>query len=789
MSITSNSSKVCRHLWIKRFCYDIIKVQHGRSVTVAAKQMNQSTHNNFLSTPSILSSVNNTKTIPNNNSLTQKTLQKAVSNHVKANQFNEARRLLTEYYNTTGHVPSIYSYNTIMKGLAKQFQYNYRQREAHALLDDMTKHGRLPTCDTYMQLLLGYAVHTNHISSTTTTTTTTTTSPSSTLEVLRKIKQLFHLFLKVEHQKGYKRTHFKIKKLIQVMSGSGHIAILPTMITALKAGIKLDIHVWNESLQGCVKGGFLDAGEQLLEIMRSSLQQQHSGIIPMPNAASYHIIISGYLGQGNKLNMASCNINMDKSVELFQKMMEDGIIADHHIYQSFIYAYASLSLSSSSSSEQLFKYNNNNNNNNNNNSSSSSSNNNSNNNNNNNNNTKDNPIETLQKLWQAMITTLTDDHKLDDHFLATLLDYYIKYEGYSAIEQVYWDLRYHKYKISRKLIGYFNNTIVACARQQHLMSSIAMFYDMLSLGFGANNRAVISLLHACIDRCQLDTSEQILQVMEETLQKPAPIHQYTVLIRGCVQQGQIEAANNIFIKLLQHYKQDRDNVALLSSAYTYMIQGYFKSNQINEAELLYQQYRQLQYELFLKKYKYKKNSEYKVKVKEADTFKKPLINAMIEGYGLLGQSEKLNEFIGQNYIEKFKDVETLATLIQAKLQYGDVKGAELHLEFAMKRYDVSDLHSSIEKVLASFALDGNISACEHWAKVLKSKNEKKKKITTATSSTTTTILVEALLVCYGQAGDFEKLNELYKEVNRDKNISLEAGVYNKINNEWLKNCT
>ncbi|KAI9305918.1 hypothetical protein BJ944DRAFT_264395 [Cunninghamella echinulata] len=385
-----------------------------------------------------------------------------------------------------------------------------------------------------------------------------------------------------------------------------------------------------------------------------------------------------------------------------------------------------------------------------------------------------------------MITTLTDDHKLDDHFLATLLDYYIKHEGYSAIEQVYWDLRYHKYKISRKLIGYFNNTIIACAHQQHLISSIAMFYDMLSHGFGANNRAVMSLLHACIDRCQLDTSEQILQVMEEALQKPAPIHQYTVLIRGCVQQGQIETANNIFIKLLQHYKQEeRDNLTLLSSAYTYMIQGYFKSNQINEAESLYQQYRQLQYELFLKKYKYKNNHEYKMKVKEADTLKKPLINAMIEGYGLLGQSKKLNEFISQNYIEKFKDVETLATLIQAKLQYGDVKGAELHLEFALKRYDISDLHPSIEKVLASFALDGNISACEHWAKVLKSRNEKKKK----TAIATTTLLVEALLVCYGQAGHFEKLKELYKEVNRDKNILLETGVYNKINNEWLKNCT
>lgn len=397
--------------------------------------------------------------------------------------------------------------------------------EAHTLLDDMERHGITPTSQTYIQMLLGYIIHTN-----------AGATPSSS-ETWRLIPSLFDRLLHCERQQGYKRTHHKIKKLVEVMAGVGHASILPVMVASAKAGIRLELSIWNAALTGCIKGGNVDDGGQLLDLMRHSSSQA-------PDSTSYRIVIGGYLRQRGA-------VDMDRAIEVLQHMLDDGVAADDRIYQDFLYAYLTPP--------------------------------------------KDQPpgdsrLPTIQRLWQAM--TMTTGHRMDGRLLVMLLDYYMEHHGYAAMEQVYWDLRQRNASLSRRTAIYFFKAVTGFAQKQHLLSGISMFYDLVGNGHGANHAATSALLQACILRGQLDMAQQILDVVEETSQTLASYSHYATMVQAYVQQGQLESASRLFEKAC-HLEEERlspRSSRTVLTAYQAMVLGYFRAQKPEMAESLLERY-------------------------------------------------------------------------------------------------------------------------------------------------------------------------------------------------------
>ncbi|ORZ06914.1 hypothetical protein BCR42DRAFT_426698 [Absidia repens] len=744
MSVTSSGSTLCRRLWIKRICHGIVFPQHSRSVSLATKQTHRmSSQINYqppppaplsppTSPPSFLTPTHTSNSVTKNSNkvanLARKSMEKALVDKAKNSDVDSVHRLLADIYRL-GHTPTITTYNHIIKALAKQFNHEKRQLEAHALLDDMTRRGILPNSQTYIQLLLGYAIHTSSSS-----LSANTTPPNDTLQ---EMQLLFTKFFQCEQERHFKRTNRKVKKLVEVMAGVGQGTILPMMMMAcVKANLQLDVTTWNTALAGCAKGGYMDAAERLLEMMRLSSQQQEMdpglSVVAIPDVTSYHTVISGYLGRGGGF-VDIRDMNIDRAVELFQIMMDDGLVADYRIYQDFLYAYTSPTLLKNSNQGTSTKQ-------------------------------QGVPLDTLQRLWQAMMTTMTDGQKLDDGVLTTLLDCYLRTQGYSAVEQVYWDLRQRGYTFSRSTAICFYKAITGFARKQHLISGIAMFYDLLAYGHGANHSATSSLLRACMLRGQLDIAQQIVDVIEETLRKPVSGDHYAFMVRAYVQQGQLELAANMFDKVQQLYESSNNNnnnrqryLESLSTSYQAMIQGYFKLDQLDMAETLFERYINIRQQ---------QQKSYKIDSQ--------LVDVMVEGYGLIGEMKKLDDFLGRNDVDIITNIGTRAILIQSRLQHGNVADAERDLKEGLRYDDIKYLQSSVQAVLSSMALDGNVVACEYWVDLLSSNHLMTEKC------------YAALLICYGQAGEMIKLKQTYDDLNK-QGVTLEDGIQDKVKSLWLEN--
>ncbi|KAI8344030.1 hypothetical protein BC941DRAFT_407565 [Chlamydoabsidia padenii] len=723
MSMSWSGSTLYRRIWINH----LLQSQHSRSVHLATKQAQQtSSHiNNYQPPPSFLTPMSqpslatprppvlNTKTT----TYSKRNMEKAIVQQIKTGLVDDLHYILGDVYRA-GYTPNITTYNHIIKGLARQFHHRQRQLEAHALLKDMERRGVSPNSQTFMQILLGYIVHTKTIA---------TTTPPSSVDTSQMIQLLFDRLLCCERQRGYKRTHHKVKKLVEMMAGVGHASILPVMITSMKVGILFDVSIWNTALAGCIRGGYLDAGEQLLNLMRQSRQwqQQNQGLVIIPNVTSYHIVISGYLGCHGGV------ADMDRAIELLHIMTEDGLAADYRIYQDFLCAHTTLTITDKSANlgDHMRQQ-------------------------------KDDRLFTVQRLWQAMMTTMTDGQKVGDDVLTKLLDYYLQNEAYSSMEQVYWDLRQRDNTFSRRIAIYFYKAITGFARKQHLLSGIAMFYDLLTDGHGANHSATCSLIRACILRGQLDMAQQILDVIEETSQQPAAGNHYATMVQAYIQQGQLESAKAMFSKAQQsHSSRSSESLGLLKACQA-MIQGYFRVRELKKVESLLEQY----------------NTSLQLEGISNDNngmMDQRLINTMMEGLGLVGDMDRLDDFLDREDVD-INTLESMMILIQSRLYQGNVTGAENDLKKGLEHYDAKSLQPSIQAVLTGMALDGNVASCEKWVDLL------------STNGLMNGASYEALLVCYGKSGDTAKLVQLHDQLVR-QGVQLEQGLENKMNNEWLEN--
>jgi pentatricopeptide repeat protein len=149
-----------------------------------------------------------------------------------------------------------------------------------------------------------------------------------------------------------------------------------------------------------------------------------------------------------------------------------------------------------------------------------------------------------------------------------------------------------------------------------------------------------------------------------------------------------------------------------------------------------------------------------------------LVGTMVEGFGLLGDGDKLDGFLDRQDVE-ITTVGTMATVIQSRLYHGDALGAERDLKHGLDQFGVVALQSSIQGVLSGLALNGSVSSCESLANLL------------STNGLMDAGAYAALLVCYGRSGDATKLKHVYDELLQ-KGLPLEQGLANKVKFEWLK---
>ncbi|KAI8393849.1 uncharacterized protein BYT42DRAFT_542046 [Radiomyces spectabilis] len=332
----------------------------------------------------------------------------------------------------------------------------------------MAIHGIEPTSQTYMQLLMGEILH-----------------KPVRRDTLRNIQSWFDKLLALEARRNYKRTGSKLKRIFTLMAYVGHPATRDLFLKSLSVNIKYDLDSWNLAILACARGGQLDAAEDLLQMLRRQSGTTADG----PTLESYHHVIRGYLGHYDSSHFDSPfrkQPDVDAAIRIFQLMLKDNVVADYTVYASFLKAYASDNLGLEADEELR--------------------------------------IETLQRLWQAMMTMSEKDTvHFDDALLESLIDIFTRHNALSYAEQIYWDIRQREHPISRRNLSSIHQLIIAFARRVQLLSAMSLFYDLMACGHRPSSLVMCEIIRACGKRNDIELAEQMLSVVEETQKATDPI--------------------------------------------------------------------------------------------------------------------------------------------------------------------------------------------------------------------------------------------------------------------------
>ncbi|CDH49138.1 predicted protein [Lichtheimia corymbifera JMRC:FSU:9682] len=375
--------------------------------------------------------------------------------HVKANRPRYAHRLLKDMY-AAGQIPTSNTFRHLIKYNAKGFSKPNRRRMAEKLLNDMLNLGVTPGTSIWMELLMGQAVH---------------GLPLTYLDP----------FLAAVADS--KRGAHRINKVIQLLAGHGHPALL-TVVERTQESI--DVDTWNMAIKYSVFAGNMITAESLFNTM------------PHRNPTSFHTLLRGYLEHRA----------IDPAIRIFRSMIEQGISIEPDVYDAFIMAYTDTSnhhhnTSSASSSPPP--------------SSTTQE-------------EEDNielRIETLRRLWRSM----RDRDHVPDDVLSRMFEFYLRHDALADAEQLYWDLREHhdRRRFGRKTEGWVSNMIMAFAGKRQLLSAISLTYDWIGLGYAPNSKAIIKLIKACDKRNDLAAAKQLLNIMEEVSERPVSHSCYVAL--------------------------------------------------------------------------------------------------------------------------------------------------------------------------------------------------------------------------------------------------------------------
>ncbi|KAG0185902.1 hypothetical protein DFQ28_008613 [Apophysomyces sp. BC1034] len=344
-------------------------------------------------------------------------------------------------------------------------------------------------------------------------------------------------------------------------------------------------------------------------------------------------------------------------------------------------------------------------------------------------------FETLRQLWQAIIKTSRGKPFIDETAVASLLAYYLKHDALSDAEQIYWDLRNYGHRLDRPIIGEIHKTIIKFAKQHHLISAMTLFYDLLSHGCQPSTTVIFSIIRACSERGDLESAKQMLEVIKEVKTEDPSIRirgaWYVLLLREYCRLGDVKNAENLYASLVEI--GDASDVSM-DYARDVLIKAYFKSDDVQKAENIW---------------------------RSKAHFTTRALNIMVEGYSLLEMWDQLDSILAQPFAKP--DAATHNIIVQAKLQCGDLEGAQAHLVDRIKVDKIESMVSSIQAVLQSCALEGDVEASERWFETLQG------------AESVTAKSYESLLVCYVKAKKINKVQAICKEM-KTLGFDVEKGV-------------
>ncbi|KAI9488713.1 hypothetical protein BDB00DRAFT_847081 [Zychaea mexicana] len=377
-------------------------------------------------------------------SLRVEDIEWVIFGYIRANKTGHAHRLLNDMYKV-GQMPTVGTYNQLIKEHSQRYHNKRRRQIAQHLLDDMRQHGVQPNATTYKQLLISEANH------------------GSDKDV---VQVWLDQFLELQAPRPYKRTQAFLKKLVRVLSTSGHPGLCAVLTRATDAGFEFDMDTWHKAIAGYAFSGNVDGADQVLDLVR-----QRS----MATIDTYQTLICTYLRHCKPMHM-------NAAIHAFQLMLQDGIAANHSIYHEFLVAYTK------------------------------------------NNDIRDDDlrVKTLRQLFRASNSSSSssssgDNNKggVPDTIVERLFDFYIQHQVLSEAEQLYWDLRRDGHRLSRRIQGCVFDTITAFAQRQQLLSAFSLMYDLIANDYWPNSQSICAIIKACGARRDLDAAEQMLLIMED----------------------------------------------------------------------------------------------------------------------------------------------------------------------------------------------------------------------------------------------------------------------------------
>ncbi|ORX61774.1 hypothetical protein DM01DRAFT_1370790 [Hesseltinella vesiculosa] len=616
-------------------------------------------------------------------------LAKTVASYCKSGLVDEAQCTLQRAIQSSSPPTTAHAYNHLFKALAKQFDNPDRKQQALDLYQLMLRQGVAPTSQTYIQLILGL-IHQQH----------TQSLPSHD-----SIHSLLLGFLSMEAQKHYKRTSHKLSILVKSMGGNPNLVdtIASTLLTTHKAGAHLDASVWNVGLYNCLKHRRFDLADQLFANMT-------------PDLTSYHLLLGALLGQ--RLTPSGFSLrpiptrhrrkhNLQKAIHLFQSMLHHQLTPSPDVYRAF--------LSCHMTATPL-------------------------------------DIPTLQRLWQAWLTSSSAQLERETSWITPLMDSYLRHDATQAVNELYWDMRQHNLALDASLLPLISGAIIRSANRQQLFTSVAMYCDLISHGHVMPPRTASALLHASINRGQLELTRQLLLVAPSTI--PSALH--AAVIRAHIDQRQYDHAQQLFDDAVQQFSAKSSDREGLLMAHCSMVQGHLDRRQWARAQELFRSFMDL--------------------LTDDQSRKIPRImaNVWIEGFARqvdheLETSTKANlDTLGVNPISEHPSTANL--WIRALLQNGRYMAARQDLDTAVNLHGSDSLRSAIQDLADQAALMGKVDDCETWTRALTRPEDVPKSF-------------EARLICYGQAGDLDKLHQVYHDVN-ERGISMAPTLENKVR-QWL----
>lgn len=265
----------------------------------------------------------------------------------------------------------------------------------------------------------------------------------------KRMELWFEEFLRLELPK--KNPWPKLKKAVISMSFKGHPNMKAMFLKLDSLHTVEDIECWNAAIVGCVKDKQLQDAEGLLK-----LAQERN----LTNSKSYQILIDVHLFLQDQPSAS----------RIFSLMIQHNVAADFRIFESFITYYISLP-------------------------------------------TNDDNYRTLDRLWQAVLMTSTEN--IPNDMIFKLLSYYGLNGKLSSGEQVYLDVKSRQQKLDRKCLGQLHKIIIGFSNKRQLPSALSLTYDLLGQGYKPSSRVLCKIVEACIDMNDEEAAHQIINTIQE----------------------------------------------------------------------------------------------------------------------------------------------------------------------------------------------------------------------------------------------------------------------------------